>query len=164
MLVTFRKVSERDLKRLNEIVNDPEVSRFLNLIPPVSMKSTRRFFKQHKKNKSMLYCITADGVIAGSMCLSPREKNAKQAHVAEFGISIAREFWGKNIGGKAIDFIVKEGRKRNVKRIEFEVVADNLRARKLYKKHGFREEGVKKNSFKIGRRYHDTVVMARLLK
>lgn len=43
-------------------------------------------------------------------------------------------------------------------------MADNRRARRLYEKKGFRKEGLKEKSFKIGRKYHDTIVMARLLK
>jgi len=164
MKATFRKASVRDLPRLNEIVNDRETARFLNLIPPVTMKSTREFFEHCRKTRSMLYCIIADGKIAGSACLTPRRMDCKQAHVAEFGISIAKEFWGRHIGGKAIDFIVRKGRERGIKRIEFEVVADNLRAMRLYEKKGFRKEGLKKNSLKINGRYHDTVVMARILK
>jgi len=163
MKISFKTVSEKDLQRLNEIVNDLKVARFLNLIPPVSMKSTREFYSQCKKNGMRWYAIVIDGVIAGSTHFAPRSKHGKQAHVAEFGISIAREFWGRGVGGRAINFITTEAGKSGIKRIEFEVVADNQRARELYLQHGFRKEGLKKKSFLINGRYHDTVVMARLL-
>ncbi|MCX6695719.1 MAG: GNAT family protein [Candidatus Altiarchaeota archaeon] len=163
MNVSFRRTSVKDLRRLNELVNDPDVCRFLNLVLPVSMKSTREFYEDGGEGGNMLYSIIVDGEVAGSVCLRPRKKDSKQAHVAEFGISIGKWYWGVGVGGRAIDYIVNEGRKRGIKRIEFEVVADNRRARRLYVKHGFREEGRKKNSFIIDGRFHDTIVMARLL-
>ena len=164
MRVGFRRVSARDLKRLNEIVNDPAVARFINLIPPVSMESTRDFFLECRRKKSLWYCVVVDGTIAGSVHLAPRTKNGKMAHVAEFGISLAKEYWGMGLGGRAIGFIVEEARKRRLKRIEFWGVADNMRARGLYKRKGFVEEGRNKKSFIIDGKYHDTIMMARLLK
>ncbi|MDD5110960.1 MAG: GNAT family protein [Candidatus Altiarchaeota archaeon] len=162
-LITFRSVGSKDLTRLNEIVNHPQVARFLNLIPPVSMKSTVEFYEQCKKGNALLYAIIVNGILAGSVCLTPRKKDGKQAHVAEFGISIDRECWGMGAGAKAIDRIISEGRKRGIKRVEFEVVAGNTRALRLYRRKGFKEEGVKEKSFKINGRYHDTLVMAMLL-
>lgn len=161
MKLAFRKTRLGDLGRLNEIVNDPAVCRFLNLVPPVSMKSTRELYNQSRKNGCMLYSIVVDGRVAGSVCLKPRRN--KQAHVADFGISLARECWGAGVGGRAVDFIAGVGRERGVRRVELEAVAGNKRAIGLYRKHGFFSEGVKKRSFIIDGRYHDTVSMARLI-
>jgi len=80
-----------------------------------------------------------------------------------FGINIAKEFWGKGVGDKTMEFVIKKSKKAGVKRLELEVVAENTRARRLYEKHGFMVEGVKKKSFRIGGRYHDTIMMAKLL-
>lgn len=40
----FIPVRRAHLKRLNEIVNDEKVARFLTLTPPVSMKSTENLY------------------------------------------------------------------------------------------------------------------------
>jgi RimJ/RimL family protein N-acetyltransferase len=163
MKVGFRKASPRDLKRLNEIVNDRETARYLNVVLPVSLKSTKQFFDQHKGGKGLFYCILADGNIAGSLSIRFGRRDSKQAHLAEFGLCIAREYQGLGLGGKAIDFIIKQARKNKIKRVDFEVVKDNKKAIRLYGKKGFKKEGVKKNSFKIGKKFHDTIVMARML-
>ena len=164
MKVTFRRVSAKDLRRLNSFVNDGETARFLNLIPPVPMKSTRALYGEARKRKLLWYCIVVDGVVAGSVTLKMGRKDSKQAHVAEFGICIAREFQGRGLGRRAIKFILREARRRGFSRVDFEVVADNVRARKLYEKCKFKVEGRKKNSFKINGRFHDTIVMARLFR
>ncbi len=163
MKVTFRQVSHEDLKRLNDIVNDSDVSRYLQLVPPVSMKLTRDLFERCRKEKTRWYCIKVDGKIAGSTMVRKNNVKSKRGHTADFGINIAKEFWGKGVGDKTMEFVIKKSKKAGVKRLELEVVAENTRARRLYEKHGFMVEGVKKKSFRIGGRYHDTIMMAKLL-
>ena len=153
-----------DLARLNEIVNDEEVARYLCISPPVSMKSTRDVLARHKREGSLWYAITADGKVAGAFSLTPKCRYAKTAHVAVFGIDLGREYWGKGLGGKAIDYAVKKARRMRLKRIELEVAKENIRARRLFSKKGFRREGVKAGYMRIGRKYHDSIMMARLLR
>ena len=50
----------------------------------------------------------------------------------------------------------------NLNRIELDVFAENARARRVYEKVGFREEGVRRQAvYKYGR-YQDVVVMGLL--
>jgi RimJ/RimL family protein N-acetyltransferase len=163
MRVTFRPVVESDLRRLNEIVNDGEVAHFLSLIPSVSLNSTRGHFLSCRRNKSLWYSVVVDGSVAGSFLLTPHKRDGKMAHGAGFGIDLAKEYWGKGVGVKSVDYALRKAKSLGLKRVELEVVAENLRARRLYGKCGFSREGVKRKSFKIGRKYHDTIVMARLL-
>jgi putative acetyltransferase len=163
MDVTLRRVRCTDLERLNEIVNDPEVAHYLALIPPVSMKSTYEFYDRIKKNRWGWYCIIADGKVVGAVGLMVKAEKNKQSHVAEVGIDIAKEYWGKGIGLKAFRHITREARERGIRRLELQVVRENRRARRLYEKAGFKREGVKKRAFKINGRYHDTVMMAKLI-
>lgn len=158
MKVRFRRVQEKDLRRLNEIVNDPQVARYLSVAPPVSMKSTREHYRKTKKNRNGWYSILVDNEIAGSTSLDFKPRS-KQAHVAIFGIALAREYWGVDLGDLAIEFIKKEARKKGVKKLDLGVVVGNKRAVKLYKKHGFKREGIKKKDFKLGGKYHDMMIM-----
>ncbi|MFH1404261.1 MAG: GNAT family protein [Candidatus Altiarchaeota archaeon] len=163
MNIRFRRVRESDLRRLNEIVNDMEVSHYLGLLPPVTMKSTREFYTQCMSKKHLWYGIIVDGSIAGSVFLGPGPERSKISHSAEFGISIAREYWGRGVGDKAIMFMIRKARELGLKRIELGVVEGNRRARSLYMKHGFVKEGLKRKAFMIKGRYHNMIVMARLM-
>jgi acetyltransferase, GNAT family len=49
-------------------------------------------------------------------------------------------------------------------RVELEVVAINKKARHLYEKCGFVEEGLIKNGVKIGDGYEDIVLMAKMIE
>jgi len=162
MRVCFRRVAVKDLRRLNDIVNDREVAKFITLTPPVPLKETRDFFNRCRKEKIRWYAILTDGVVAGSISLHP-QKGLKQAHVASFGISLAKEFWGRGVGGRALDFITEKARDLKIKRLELQVVADNARALKLYERNGFQKEGVRRKSFKTAGKYHDNILMAKLL-
>ncbi|MBD3389322.1 MAG: GNAT family N-acetyltransferase [Candidatus Altiarchaeales archaeon] len=163
MKVAFRRVREKDLKRLNDIVNDEETARFLHLIPPVSLKKTREAYEEFKRKRHHWYVVVVDGDIAGSFTLNPNPKNTKCAHVGRFGICIAREYWGLGVGDRIIRYALREARKLNLKRVELTVVKGHRRAIRLYRRHGFKKEGVKKDAFKIKGRYHDMMVMARWL-
>jgi len=165
MKVTFRKVREGDLKRLNEIINDVEANRFLNTAAPVSMKSTRDFFNSLRKDERSWYAVLADGVVVGGIILNLHgDKTKRSSHVASIGINLAREYWGMGVGDKAIKFLTGLARKHKVKRFELQYIEGNERARRLYEKNGFKKEGVRKKAFKLNGRYYDSIVMAKFLK
>ena len=163
MKVSFRKVREKDLKRLNEIVNDEEVIRYLSLKTPVSMKSTIDIYRKYRKAGEFWYSIIVDGELAGSFTLAPGGKTTKKSHVGVFGIALAKDYWGRDIGDKSIKFMLSEARKLKLKRIELIVARGNKRARKLYESNGFKKEGVMKMAVKINGKYHDDIMMARFL-
>jgi RimJ/RimL family protein N-acetyltransferase len=163
MKVAFRPVRVRDLKRLNEIVNEPDVSPYLNGVLPISMKSTLRFFKHCKDSEVLWYCIVVDGVIVGSTSLHPERKDSKNAHVASFGIAISREYWGRGVGGRAVRFILRMAKELGLKKVILNVVTDNRRARALYERHGFVKEGLQRKQTKLKGRYHDNILMGRFL-
>jgi len=150
------------LVRLNEIVNDGEVARYLQVVPHVSMKSTRDFFLKCRKEKTLWYAVVVDGVVAGSVNLR-RKPMKKSAHVADIGVAFAKEYWGMGLGGKAMDFLVKRARKMRLKRVELSVDAKNKRAIRLYRSRGFVVEGRLRKAVKSGGRYSDVLVMGRLI-
>ncbi|MBU0761907.1 MAG: GNAT family N-acetyltransferase [Candidatus Altiarchaeota archaeon] len=159
MSVTFRRVSEKDLKKLNEIVNDSEVCRYLSLIPPVSMSSTKKAFERFRKAGDLWYCIMVDGAVAGAVLLKTTPKGLKNSHVASVGIDIDKPYWGKGVGGQALEFIIKKAGEKGVKRLEIEYMEGNTRAEKLYTRIGFIHEGRRKKAIKAGSKYYDSITM-----
>ncbi len=158
--VTFRPVARRDLERLNEIVNDPDVSHYLDVNCPVPMLSTGDFFDHCKGEGGFWYAILVDGEIAGSFSLMPFRKGTKRGHVARFGIAIAKEYWGRDLGDAAIDYAISLAEDMGIKRLEVLVAEENVRARDLYEDNGFLKEGVAQRAYKIGKRYQNGVSMA----
>ena len=164
MKVSFRIVRKTDLKRLNEIVNDKQVSKYLTLIPPVSMQSTLRVFDKFKREGSLWYCILADGVVVGAVLLKMNPKGLKNSHVASVGIDIDKPYWGRGVGAKALEFIICKAREKGVKRLEIEYTQGNIRAEKLYKKVGFTSEGQRTKAIKSQGKYYNSITMYMWLK
>jgi RimJ/RimL family protein N-acetyltransferase len=93
-------------------------------------------------------------------------KLRSQRHVARLGISLGVEARGVGLGSALLEATLEFTRKQGVlERIELGVLADNLRARALYQKYGFREEGIRRAAFKFesGQRVDD-VSMALILR
>lgn len=75
---------------------------------------------------------------AGIECIGAREK---VRHRADFGISVAREYWGLGVGRALTLACVECARRAGYAQLELEVVADNARALALYQSVGFVEYG-----------------------
>jgi RimJ/RimL family protein N-acetyltransferase len=163
MNVRLRRVGKRDLKALNNIINEREVCRFLSVNYPVSLASTRRAYDRFKSEGWLWYAVLVDGVVGGGVLLKPQPKNTKMSHVASLGINLAKKFWGMGAGEKALRSVISDARRMGFKRLELEYVRGNIRAKRLYEKMGFKKEGVRRKAFKQGNNYADSVCMGRWL-
>lgn len=167
MKIKFVPVRKEHLRRLNEIINNPAVAKYLSMTPPSPMKGTIEWYNFQKKSGNWWWAIKSDDKIAGSINLM-RRGNAytrqKLGHVIELGISIDKNFWNMGLGKNAVLFAKKEAKKKGFKRLELFVIKANKRAVSLYKKCGFKEEGTMKKFYKIGNKYHDAIMMSQWLK
>ncbi len=163
MKASFKRVSERDLRELNRIVNDPQVCKHLALVPPVSLASTRKFYEGSRKGNNRWFGIWVEDELVGSCSMHPGNKASKTEHCIEFGLCIDKEHWGRGLGDAAMKHMLGVARWMNLRRVELHVEKRNTRAQALYEKHGFKLEGVKKKAIKTNNRYYDLHLMARLL-
>jgi len=84
------------------------------------------------------------------------------AHRAEFGVCVAKAYWGCGIGGELLRQTLDWTDSSGIAKLNLSVLADNESAIRLYAKHGFEKEGVLKNDRKhADGRYYDTVLMGR---
>ena len=94
--------TEADIPRLNELVNNPEISRYLNLIPPVPPGSTRAFWEKTRAGEATMLCILKNDRIIGATGLVYNPPKTKISHTAAFFLYLEPEFWGKGIGKVAL--------------------------------------------------------------
>lgn len=158
MDIEFTRTGPEDLERLNDLVNEEDIVRYLDLIPPVALKQTKDFFEFMKIRNGLWWCIRAGEEIIGSIGIIPGAQGTKMGHSGEMFIYITGDFWGRHIGTKAISYAVSEAKKTGLERIEVLVAEGNLRAVRLYETNGFLLEGRKRNAFKIGDNYQDIMV------
>ncbi|NJE81115.1 N-acetyltransferase [Olsenella sp. SW781] len=77
----------------------------------------------------------------------------------------AEENRGRGLGTFAVDAILSHAfLDLNLRRVELSVLSSNERARRLYRRAGFTEEGVRREAVLKGGRYEDMVTMAVLRK
>lgn len=163
-VLTFTPVTEADLPRLCTIVNDPAIARFLDHILPVTRKRTTAFFAFAQAHGFLLWNIRAgEGTAIGCAGLLPEDPQTKFCRTATFYLYLLPAYWGKGIGSRTMDFLIREARSRRIHRLECVVVARNDRAIRLYERFGFAKEGLKRDAFFDSGKYEDLVMMAKLL-
>ncbi|MFQ5649669.1 MAG: ribosomal protein S18-alanine N-acetyltransferase [bacterium] len=68
-----------------------------------------------------------------------------EAHLANFAVD--RRYRRQNVGSYLLGYIISDILQKNICDIYLEVRAENRAARSLYLKHGFQEDGVRKNYY-----------------
>jgi len=160
----FVPATETDLARMNELINDPEVIRYLNILPPVSMDRTHAFFNFVQAKGFPVWCLKLPDVgTVGVASLIPEDPSTKLGRNATFALYLMPACWGKGLGKATMQFLEAEALKRGLHRLECTVAADNSRAFRLYEGLGFVREGVKRKAFFNGSQYEDLVLMGKLL-
>lgn len=162
--ISTEPVTERDLPGLNRLVNDPEVSRYLDLAPPVTMDRTMDFFRYMREQDGAWHAIRVDGSLAGAVGLIPADPESRLGHTASLFVYLAREYWGRGLARHAVEAMLAEAGRRGLVRIEVLVVSGNRRSLRLFESCGFAREGVRRDGFRTDDGYCDLVQFARILR
>lgn len=101
-----------------------------------------QFLKEKSESKNEIEIIAVvDGAVVGTAGIEAIGSKYKVRHRAEFGISVAREFWGLGIGQALTAACIESARTAGYIQLELSVAADNTRALSMYEKAGFVEYG-----------------------
>jgi len=163
MHIDLTEVQKDDLKQLNDLINEEDIVRYLDYIPPVTLQKTIDFYEFMKFRNGLWWCIRADGEMIGSIGIIPAAPNTKMSHSGNMFVYITRKFWGRQIGRMSLEYALAAAGKAGMERIEVLVVDVNSRAVRLYEKHGFVTEGVMRRAFKIEDNYHDIHFLSLLI-
>jgi RimJ/RimL family protein N-acetyltransferase len=158
------------------IGNEEDASRYVDYLDKVSRESDyltfgegevsvevdkqREIIRQFRESDNQLFLIAeCNGEIVGNLTfrggIRPRTK-----HVGEFGISVRKEYWGLGIGKKLIQYLLEWAKESGViRKINLKVRCDNETAINLYKKFGFKEEGLLTREFLIDNQFFDALMM-----
>ena len=161
--VLLRAIERDDLPRLVEFANDLEVYAFsgYHAWRPQSEASREIDFdkKVEQQSDDALFAIEVDGVVIGDCGLTHVHNDHRHCML---GISIGnKDYWGKGYGEDVMTVLLDYAFDNlNMHRVHLGVFSTNPRARRLYTKLGFVDEGTDRESvFKDGR-YIDNVRMS----
>ena len=169
--VALRPVEKTDLPAFTAWYSRYELQRLLTpgAIRLVNQDAEEAWFRSvHADGGTWMFAIDAlddphapEGrLIGGCSLLNVNGKN----RAATLGISVADPaMQGRGYGGEALELLLEWGfLELNLNRIQLFVFAFNERARRLYAKTGFEEEGVLREAIYRDGRYWDEIVMGLL--
>lgn len=128
---------------------------------PMTVTQEESFLDSVNKTEfSRMFVAKDNDLIIGNAYIhsNPRERIK---HKAEIAISVLKEYWGKGVGNLLMKTLIDYAKSTGfTETIYLEVVSENLRAIKLYEKHGFVTYGINKKTIKINeRKYYDWNLM-----
>ena len=85
--------------------------------------------------------MTCNERVVGWAALSPTSNRPIYSGVTELSIYIDKDFKGKGIGTKLIDYVIRESEANGIWTLYSSIMEDNEASRALHKKCGFREIG-----------------------
>ena len=131
---------------------------------PFSVEAEKEYLETLLHSDRQLYLLAVEsGKIVGSASFAGQVK-PRLAHRGELSISVRKEMWGKHIGTRLMEKIIRFA--KNIDGLEIlslEVRSDNARAIALYKKFGFETIGTFPGFMKInGQDISCDIMMLRL--
>lgn len=113
----------------------------------------------NSKDNSLMIVAEMDGEIVSMLSFGGGIR-LRTRHAGEFGITVKKAFWGLGIGSAMLDYMITWARDtRIIRKINLKARIDNKNAIALYKKHGFKEEGVSTRDLCINEVFHDSLLM-----
>lgn len=102
-----------------------------------------------------------DGKLAGAVDI--RRGKFKEAHTAELGISVCKDYRKKRLGTKLMRLALAEAKKIGIRLVWLQVFSTNKDAIGLYRKMGFKKEATLKKMLFYRGKYVDKIIMSRPL-
>jgi RimJ/RimL family protein N-acetyltransferase len=112
---------------------------------------------QRDSNAAVFVAETADGIV-GRLSIA-RDRSPLSRHVAELGLMVAASARRRGVGTALIEEAATWARELGVVKLELTVFPHNAPAIALYRKLGFREEGLLRRRYLVDGRYVDAMLM-----
>ena len=160
-----RQATQQDAMKLIEVMNDAEASGFMLHNPnerQMTTESLGKFITNiNAAPKSSLFLAEEQQEILGYL-LVKGENLSRTSHRAEIAIGVHSLSRGKGTGTKLFEYVIPWAKQQQLHRLELTVIEHNHQALRLYKKMGFQEEGIKRNSLWIDGQFVNEVYMSLL--
>jgi len=160
---SFRKLEEKDIEWARVLHNDPEVLKMLTDPREVSKEQQKSWFEGLQKSKSSERWVAEHkGAPIGVIRIDHIDRNNNSVCI---GLDIHKDFRGKGHAKPVYSMIFRHWfDKEKMNRLWLLVAKYNEVALNLYKKLGFKEEGVQRQGLFRDGKYHDYVMMSLLKK
>jgi RimJ/RimL family protein N-acetyltransferase len=162
----IREVKESDARLLLELLISLDKETDFMLYEPGERKSTiediQLQIRKASDTSSILLVAEENEKIVGFLS-GDRGFVNRVKHSCYIVIGILRDYAHKGIGTTLFQEMEKWARLNSIERLELTVMIHNEAAIKLYKKMGFRVEGLKEKSLRVDGKYIDEYYMSKIL-
>jgi RimJ/RimL family protein N-acetyltransferase len=166
--MNIREIKESDSEQFLLLGNAlDEETQFMRLEPGERTMTSEEQMQQIRnilsQDNQMIFVVEHENHLVGFLGAlgGNHRRNHHSAHIV---IGIRKKFAGQGIGKQFFEALEKWAITHNLHRLELTVVAHNERALHLYKKMGFKTEGIKQDSLLVNANYVNEYYMARILK
>lgn len=163
---TIRPAMNKDAKNLSEVrlqidgeTQNLDREKGEAYIDTPSFEKLIKTDTEHQRNH-FLVAVINDEIVGFSRC----EGNPLQrfAHKVEFGVCVLKDYWGFGIGTELLKESIDWADSNGIHKITLHVLEENDKAINLYKKFGFKTEGILENDKILSDgQYYNTAVMGR---
>ncbi|MCS5422331.1 MULTISPECIES: GNAT family N-acetyltransferase [Psychrilyobacter] len=163
--MNIRQIEEKDVELfLNLMMELDNETKFMMLEPGERKNDlyiTRSIIKNNLEN-SFMYVVEEENKLVGFLT-GERGSANRIKHTVYIVIGILGGHRGKGIGRQLFEELEIWAGKNNIKRLELTVMTHNKKAVNLYRKMGFKIEGVKEHSILLDGKFIDEYYMGKIL-
>lgn len=117
---------------------------------------------EQQSNSTIFVAEQEDGELVGYL-IAIGGSVRKTKHSAYLVIGILEVCRGRGLGTRLFQQLEEWAKNRNISRLELSVVTENEAGVALYKKSGFKIEGIKRNSLMVDNKFYNEYFMSKLL-
>ncbi len=164
--MNVRQATQQDAVKIIEVMKDAEASGFMLYNPnerQLTSESLEKLISHiNAAAKSSFFVAEENEEILGYLIVKG-EHLSRTSHRAAIAIGVHSLSRGKGTGTKLFEYVINWAKQQQLHRLELTVIEHNHQAIHLYKKMGFKEEGIKRDSLWIDGQFVNEIYMSLLL-
>lgn len=150
-----------EIEKIRKLHNEPSTLKWLSDSKPVTPMKQLRWFWRLSKSKNQVRLVARAKINNEIIGIFRLDNIDLENAVAQVGLDIAKKYRGKGYGQefffKVMDYCFLH---LAMNRLELITLKNNVVAVSLYKKLGFKEEGIKREYLKKNGNYQDVIIFS----
>ena len=122
-------------------------------------EEAKRISRLNGRDNCLMILAELDGQAIGNLTAYGGETR-RNRHRASLAVGVVQAHWGKGVATAMIEHVLQWSRENRLLRVEQTVHTSNHRAIEVYKRCGFKVEGVRESSLLVDGKYVDEYWMA----
>ncbi len=128
--------------------------------------SELEYIKGLDPQKNLLLVAIEGSRIIGCFCALQADDGLREqtAHVLHVGVHIKKECRGRGIGPQMLAYAIEWAQEKGFNKLQSRIFTTNKRSIDLFTEAGFTQEGIRRQSIRVGNVYIDEILMGKVLE